>query len=212
MKDMSRRFRSIAVLAACAVLALTGCTAAKDSGGVADVSQVANDSAYRGVELQPAWQRPSFTLTDQTGQPYDFNEQTKGIPTVLYFGYTHCPDVCPLIMGQLSAAIKDAPKDIRSKLQVVLVSTDPATDTPEVLAAYLSKFDGEVPVKYVGLTGDLAAVEAAQESTGVPVAEDGGKTHSTMAIYYGTSNEAHVAWLANTSAEDIGHDLPIGVK
>ena len=86
------------------------------------------------------------------------------------------------------------------------------TDTPEVLASYLSKFDGELPVKFVGLTGDLPAVEAAQAATGVPVAEDGGKTHSTMAIYYGSSDKAHVAWLANTSAEDIGHDLPIGVK
>ncbi|WP_153503303.1 SCO family protein [Cumulibacter manganitolerans] len=209
---MLRRLRSTAALLVGASLALTGCAASDQGGGVASVSQVANDSAYRGVELNPEWQRPSFTLTDQTGQPYDFKARTTGVPTILYFGYTHCPDVCPLIMGQLSAAIDAAPKDIRSKLQVVFVSTDPVTDTPPVLASYLSKFDGALPVKYVGLTGDVASVEAAQSTTGVPVAEDGGKTHSTMAIYYGTSNEAHVAWLANTNADDIGHDLPIGVK
>lgn len=210
---MPRRLRSIAALLVGASLALTGCAASDaGSGGVGDVSQVNNNSAYRGVELNPQWDRPSFTLTDQTGQPYDFNAKTAGVPTILYFGYTHCPDVCPLIMGQISAAIDAAPEEIRSKLQVVFVSTDPATDTPEVLAAYLSKFDGALPVKFVGLTGDLAGVEAAQSTTGVPVAEDGGKTHSTMAIYYGTSNEAKVAWLANTNADDIGHDLPIGVK
>ena len=209
---MPTRLRLTLALLVSVLLALVGCSGPSASGGVADVSQVANDSAYRGVELRPDWVRPEFTLTDQTGQPYDFHARTQGVPTVLYFGYTYCPDVCPLIMGQLAAAIADAPQEIGSKLQVVLVTTDPVTDTPEVLASYLSKFDGELPVKFVGLTGDLPAVEAAQAATGVPVAEDGGKTHSTMAIYYGSSDKAHVAWLANTSAEDIGHDLPIGVK
>lgn len=213
MDPMRNRRRYIALLAAGLMLALTGCAASSESGGgVAEVSQVADNSAYKGVELQPAWERPQFTLTDQTGQPYDFHAETQGIPTVLYFGYTHCPDVCPLILGQLSAAIQEAPEEIRSELQVVVVTTDPATDTPEVLGAYLSKFDTELPVKFVGLTGDLPAIEAAQTATGVPVAEDGGKTHSTMAIYYGSSDKANVAWLANTNADDIGHDLPIGVK
>lgn len=210
---MPRRHRALAALALACLLALTGCAAqSSGSGGVADVSQVANDSAYRGVELKPDWVRPSFTLTDHTGQPYDFQARTAGVPTVLYFGYTHCPDVCPLILGQLAQAITEAPDEIRSKLQVVMVTTDPANDTPEALAAYLAKFDAALPVKFVGLTGDLPALEAAQTTTGVPVAEDGGKTHSTMAIYYGTSDKAHVAWLANTGADDIVHDLPIGVK
>lgn len=203
-----------ALLIAC-LTTVAGCGAppsSNSSGGIADVSQVAQNSAYRGIELDPQPPRPQFSLTDHTGAPYDFYEQTKDTPTVLYFGYTHCPDVCPLIMGQLSAAISEAPEEISSELQVVLVTTDPATDTPDVLASYLSKFDSELPVKFVGLTGDLPAVEAAQEAAGVPVAEDGGKTHSTMAIYYGSANKAHVAWLANTSADDILHDLPIGVK
>ena len=211
---MHRSFRFVAALIAAGLLTLTGCGAGAtpEGGGIAEVSQVANDSAYRGIEMHPATPRPEFALTDQTGQPYDFYEQTKDTPTVLYFGYTQCPDVCPLIMGQLSAAISEAPDEISSELQVVFVTTDPATDTPEALASYVSKFDSELPVKFVGLTGDLPAVEAAQTAAGVPVAEDGGKTHSTMAIYYGTANKAHVAWLANTSADDILHDLPIGVK
>lgn len=211
---MHRRTRTAAALLASGLLALTGCTAqsAGQSGGIAEVSQVDNDSAYRGIEMLQEPPRPEFTLTDQTGQPYDFYERTKDTPTVLYFGYTHCPDVCPLILGQLSAALSEAPEEISSELQVVFVTTDPATDNPQVLASYLSKFDAELPVKYVGLTGDLPAVEAAQLAAGVPVAEDGGKTHSTMAIYYGTANKARVAWLANTSADDILHDLPIGVK
>lgn len=211
---MRRRIRSVSALLTLGLLTVAGCGGppAKEGGGIAEVSQVADNSAYRGIELNPEPPRPEFTLTDHTGQPYDFHQQTKDTPTVLYFGYTHCPDVCPIIMGQLSAAIAQAPEEIRSQLQVVFVTTDPATDTPEVLASYLSKFDGELPVKYVGLTGDLAGVEAAQTAAGVPVAEDGGKTHSTMAIYYGSANKAHVAWLANTNADDILHDLPIGVK
>ncbi|MFV0532864.1 MAG: SCO family protein [Cumulibacter sp.] len=210
---MYRRIRTVAALLAAALVALTGCSAAEDSGGgVADVTAVNDNSAYRGIEMQPEPPRPEFTLTDQNGDTYDFGAQTADTPTILYFGYTHCPDVCPLIMGQVSSALSQAPDEIKSELQVVFVTTDPATDKPAVLGDYLAKFDADLPVKYIGLTGSLDEVEAAQEAAGVPVAEDGGKTHSTMAIYYGSANKSHVAWLANTSAEDILHDLPIGVK
>ena len=192
-------------------LGLTAC-AAPDSGAPSNVTQVGGaTSKYDGLEFQKPRERPQFTLTDQTGQPYDFYAKTKGVPTVLYFGYTLCPDVCPLILGSLADALSQL-KDKYPEIQVVFVTTDPANDTPSVLAEYLAHFDTELPVKFVGLTGDLASVEAAQKAAGVEVAEDDGKTHSTLATFYNSSDVAHVAWRADTVSDDIVHDIPLAAK
>lgn len=194
------------------VVGLSAC-AAQDAGAPSAVTQVGGThSKYDGLEFQEPHERPKFTLTDQTGQPYDFYAKTKGIPAVLYFGYTNCPDVCPLILGSLADALSRVDSKYADQIQVVFVTTDPATDTPPVLAEFLSHFDGELPVKFVGLTGDLAAVEAAQTAAGVEVAEDDGKTHSTLATFYGSSDVAHVAWLADVSSDDIVHDIPLAAK
>ena len=194
------------------VVGLSAC-AAQDAGAPFAVTQAGGThSKYDGLEFAEPHERPKFTLTDQTGQPYDFYAKTKGIPTVLYFGYTNCPDVCPLILGSLADALSRVDSKYADQIQVVFVTTDPATDTPPVLAEFLSHFDGELPVKFVGLTGDLAAVEAAQTAAGVEVAEDDGKTHSTLATFYGSSDVAHVAWLADVSSDDIVHDIPLAAK
>lgn len=201
----------VAAMLLAAGLGLTAC-AAPDSGAPAEVSQVGGSaSKYDGLEFPTPRERPHFTLTDQTGQPYDFYAKTQGVPTILYFGYTLCPDVCPLIMASLADALKQV-SDKYPDIQVVFVTTDPANDTPAVLAAYLAHFDGALSVKFVGLTGDLAAVEGAQKAAGVEVAEDNGKTHSTLATFYGMSDVARVAWLADTNSDDIVHDIPLAIK
>lgn len=204
--------RLIALFAALFLVLGLGACAAPDSGAPSNVTQVGGTkSKYDGLEFQTPHERPHFTLTDQTGQPYDFYAKTKGVPTVLYFGYTLCPDVCPLILGSLADALTKV-TDKYSDIQVVFVTTDPANDTPPVLAAYLAHFDSQLPVKFVGLTGDLASVEAAQKAAGVEVAEDDGKTHSTLATFYGSGDVAHVAWLADTASDDIVHDIPLAAK
>ncbi len=193
------------------VLGLAAC-AAPDSGAPSNVTQVGGPkSKYDGLEFQTPHERPQFTLTDQSGQPYDFYAKTKGVPTILYFGYTFCPDVCPLILGSVADALSQVAGEYPD-IQVVFVTTDPANDTPAVLAEYLAHFDAQLTVKFVGLTGDLPSVEAAQKAAGVEVAEDDGKTHSTLATFYGSSDVAHVAWRADTTSDDIVHDIPLAAK
>jgi protein SCO1/2 len=94
-----------------------------------------------------------FQLTDHNNQPFELN-QLEGKLVLLFFGYTYCPDICPTELGNL-AAVFDALGDQAEQVQGVFVSLDPARDTPEVLANYVSYFHPEM----MGLTGNQTEIE-----------------------------------------------------
>jgi protein SCO1/2 len=192
-------------------LSLTGCAS---SGAVASSSSeapagVSGGAAqkYAGVNLATPYRRPSFALTDQAGKPFDFKASTAGIPTLLFFGYTRCPDVCPTTMADIAVALRGVDKALATQTRVVFVTTDPMHDTPAVLAEFLHRFDADLPQKFIGLTGPQAGIDAAQLSAGVPQAEDGGKTHSALLLLYGKDDAAHVAFDQGNTPRDIASDL-----
>ena len=201
-------------------LLLAGCGGSGNSGDTA-VSQAGAEHShsapasvrgddggrYAGIDLDPPYQRPSFTLTDTTGAAYDFTTATKGRPTLLFFGYTHCPDVCPTTMADIAVALRNLDPSAAAQVQVVFVTTDPARDSPAVLGEFLHRFDADLPTRFVGLTGDQATLDQAQLSAGVPLAEDGGQTHSALLLLYGADDEAHVAFDAGNTPKDIAADL-----
>lgn len=204
----------LAGLLAAVALALAGCggtngTAASGHSHSAPASVSAVKGKYAGINLPKPYRRPAFTLTDQDGAPFDFAAATKGRPTLLYFGYTNCPDVCPTTMADIAVALRGLDATLAKQVKVVFVTTDPKRDTPAVLGEYMTRFDSDLPVRFIGLTGDQAAVDHAQEAAGVPVAEDGGQTHSALLLLYGSDDQAHVAFDAGNSSRDIAHDLPL---
>ncbi|MCW2779422.1 MAG: putative Sco1/SenC family protein [Frankiales bacterium] len=152
-----------ALLLAAALLSGCAGTAAKPATAVAA-------AAYHGVEPQPVPQRPSFTLTDLSGRRYDFLARTKGTPTLVYFGYTHCPDECPTAMADIATALRQTKASLRDRVQVLFVTTDPKRDTPGVLRDWLARYSTRI----VGLTGTQAEVDAAQTAMGVPPAKRDG--------------------------------------
>jgi protein SCO1/2 len=208
---------ALAVLSLSAVLLLAGCgdgTTAESQGGTgghdhsdAPAAVEAPDDQYAGLDLAEPYRRPSFTLTDTAGSSFDFKAATSGRPTLLFFGYTNCPDVCPTTMADIAVALRGLDPALVEDLQVVFVTTDPAFDTPEVLGEYLGRFDADLPLRFTGLTGDQAAIDQAQLSTGVPLAEDQGRLHSSLLLLYGTDDEAHVAFDAGNTSRDIAADL-----
>jgi len=108
---------------------------------------------------------PDFALTDHTGAPFG-PQRLQGGWHILFFGFTHCPDVCPSTLAALTAArreLADLPASERPN--VVLVSVDPQRDTVARLAEYVAFFDPE----FVGVTGDPAALEALTKQLGVAV-------------------------------------------
>ena len=207
-----RRLLGLAAAAVLGTVALSACTASSEAASPALSAEPTPQGTYRGLELDPPQPRPTFTLTDTTGKPYDFAARTRGVPTLLFFGYTHCPDVCPTTMAGTAAALRGTPEPLRSEVRVVFVTTDPARDTGTVLAAWLRNFDPDLPRTFVGLTGTVAQVEAAQAAAKVPVATENGQTHSAEQLLYGTDNYARVAFVSGSSPDDLRHDLPLVAK
>ncbi|WP_439134300.1 SCO family protein [Pseudomaricurvus sp.] len=95
-----------------------------------------------------------FELTDQRGQPFSL-AQLEDKWSLLFFGFTHCPDVCPATLSVMKTVKSQLEPDIAAKTQFVLVSVDPARDTVEQLAQYMPYFDPE----FIGLTGDFLEIK-----------------------------------------------------
>ncbi|MGH9213333.1 MAG: SCO family protein [Acidimicrobiales bacterium] len=188
--------------------------------GAVAVAQGRDDDAeapaWGGSPVAPPLARPDFTLTDTEGRPFDFRAETEGRLTLLFFGYTNCPDVCPVHMATLSAALETPGMP---EPTVVFVTTDPDRDTPERLRQWLDQFDPQ----FVGLTGtieEIAAAEAAAQVAGsmVEPAEDGSEptadgdynvAHAAQLIAYTPDDQAHVVYPFGVRREDWVNDLPL---
>jgi protein SCO1 len=96
-----------------------------------------------------------FELTDQTGKRVS-SESLKGKPSAIFFGFTHCPEVCPTTLFDLTQDLETMGADA-AKLNVVFITVDPERDTPELMKTYLESFDPRM----IGLTGTLAEITAA---------------------------------------------------
>jgi len=116
---------------------------------------------FHGTVIQSDTPTHNFTLTDQTGARVSLTD-FRGKVVLLYFGYTYCPDVCPATLRDL-ARVKQALGSAGGDLQVVMVSLDPARDTPAHLAEYLAYFDPS----FVGLTGSENEIAAAATPLGI---------------------------------------------
>ncbi len=104
---------------------------------------------YGAYELPVPRRFSDFELTDHRGEPFT-QESLKGKWTLIFFGYTHCPDICPVTMSMLGKVYKGMKPEEQQELQVVLASLDHERDTPESMAQYVSYFHPD----FIGATGD----------------------------------------------------------
>jgi len=115
-------------------------------------------AVFQGTDITGVEWGKDFNLVDHTGQRrslVDFH----GKAVALFFGYTHCPDVCPTTLGEMAQTLKQLGKDA-DKVQVLFVTLDPARDTPAVLAQYVPSFNPT----FLGLTGTEAEVAIVAKS------------------------------------------------
>jgi protein SCO1/2 len=151
---MTRTQKTVFILVALVALVL-GLTINKVLNGRSQGDPTALIDA--GIILLPQSRNlPNVQMTDQDGQPVVVNE-LKDKWSLLFFGYTFCPDICPTTLAQLRQIKSELPKEVVGKLQIILVSVDPARDTPKQLKQYLGYFDPD----FKGLTG--ASVEDVQK-------------------------------------------------
>ncbi len=147
----------MAALVLSAILTISACAGPPRFGG--------SDGELTGVVIDPPRPKPDFTLTDLDGDEFDFAAETEDKLALIYFGYTSCPDICPVHLAQL-AEVFDLNSDVARESLVIFVTVDPDRDTPDVLRDYLANFDK----RFIGLTGTEAELEVAQRAVGVPVA------------------------------------------
>ena len=172
-------------------------------------------STYRGGLVTPPLPKPRFVLTDTSGARFDFWNRTQGSVTLLFFGYTNCPDQCPMHMANIGVALKKLPPGVADQVKLVFVTTDPARDTPVELRRWLDNFDKH----FVGLTGNEAALGVAQKAAGVPTAQktavsggNYGVAHANFVVAYTKDNLAHVIYPGGVGKDDWTHDLPLLIK
>jgi protein SCO1/2 len=114
---------------------------------------------FKGTVLDPPAAIPDFELNDTNQQPFHLSD-IEGDIALVYFGYTYCPDVCPLTMWDVKEALAEL--EGKDKISVIFVSVDPERDTPEVLARYLQPFGPE----FIGLTDDFEKVQMVMKPFG----------------------------------------------
>lgn len=106
---------------------------------------------------------PTISLTDQDGKPIAMNE-LKDKWSLLFFGYTFCPDICPTTLAQMRELKGLLPEAARDRVRIVMVSVDPNRDTPQQLKQYLGYFDPA----FLGATGELASIQKLANAVSIP--------------------------------------------
>lgn len=183
--------------------------------GLLAVLASGNDTSapgWRGSVLAEPQQLPDIRLTSTDGEPFSLIDDTQGDLTLLMFGYTNCPDICPVSLGTLAAALDDLGPEVSNRVDMVFVTADPDRDTPELLRTYL---DGFSP-KFIGLSGTTDDVGEAQDLAKVPRAvteapDDDGEYvvgHATQMIAYQDDGVARIVYPFGTRSKDWAVDIP----
>ena len=154
--------KTVVVLAALVAIVL-GLTVHKVLGSKGDGLDKAALLDAGIILLPQSRELPELTLTNVDGQPQALSS-LKGKWTLVFFGYTFCPDICPTTLAQLRQLNGLLPAETRSQLQILMVSLDPHRDTPEKLKQYLGFFDPA----YLGLTGPLADIQKLANAVSIP--------------------------------------------
>ena len=203
------RCRPAALVAAVlALLLLAGCGAAQQ-GTVSDV-HVHDSDGINGVVLPQAYRSPHVALRDTHGASYDLASDPQKPLTLVFFGYTNCPDVCQVVMANLASALVRLDPSHRKQVGVVFVTTDPRRDTSSVLRSYLDRFDPT----FEGLTGPLPAIVRAGKGYDIPV-EKGHKlasggydvAHGTQVVGLRPDGTAPYVWTQGTTPGQLADDL-----
>jgi len=205
-RNAPRGFELIAAVGICTAL-LVGCggSSKSSSDSAALASGVKLDAP---AELQPPAPSPDFALHDSTGKLVRLS-QFKGKTVLLTFIYDHCPDVCPLIVGNLHTALLKLGSQA-NKVQIVAVSVDPKGDTPRTVKAFLAAHEMTGRMEY--LIGSLKQLAPVWKSYGVAVqgTPDSREVSHTAFVYGITaSGKRRALYPSNLQPDWIVHDVPI---
>jgi protein SCO1/2 len=199
-------------LMAVIVLLISGCIAAP-SGPTGERN--ADPAGYTGGSSLPEpYSMPEISLIDTSGRPYNLATTPSKPVTLLFFGYTNCPDVCITVLSDVALTLQRlAPAD-RDQIQFIFITTDPARDKEEQIRRYLDRFNSS----FVGLTGPLPMIKRAATQVGVDIQgmkklPSGGYEvgHSAQVIGF-SRNSGVVLWTPGTPIAALKHDFALLVE
>jgi len=190
MKPLNRR----TVLSALMLAGLAACSAEKP--------------AFKGIDITGAEYARELALPDASGRPRTLAD-FKGKVTVVFFGYTQCPDVCPTTLAEIAEVKQQLGAD-GAKVQGVFVSVDPERDTPEVLAAYVANFGPD----FVALRGSADQTKATAKAFKVFFAKVPGKSegsysmdHTAGSFVFDPQGRVRLFIRQGGGAEAMAHDI-----
>jgi protein SCO1 len=169
-----------------------------------------DDAPLAGAVLDQPYVVPATALTDTDGESYSLADDTDKRLTLVFFGYTHCPDICQVVLSTLASAMTRLDEADHEQVDVVFVTTDPERDTEKVLRNYLDRFDPT----FIGLTGPLDSIIDVGKDLAVAV-EHGDKlpsggydvTHGTSVLAIDGGDEVPILWTQGTSATQFASDV-----
>lgn len=163
-----------------------------------------------GTRLDPPFEVSSTPLVDTDGEAYSLTADTDKDLTLVFFGYTSCPDICGQVMATLAGTLTRLDDEEKDRLDVVFVTTDPARDDEAVVADYVGAFDPSI----IGLTGDLDDIIEVGRSMAIAVDEgemlpSGGYevTHGTQVLAIDEADRTPVYWSSDVSQAQLAHDV-----
>lgn len=175
---------------------------------------LAKPASFRGtMYAEPYPAAPDISLTMANGETYRLGEG-EGKITLLFFGYTYCPDVCPTTLAELKLAM-DLLRDDADQVQVVFISVDPKRDTAETVQKYVQRFNPN----FIGLSGTLEELEPIWNGFGVyrEIVEGTSETnyiinHTARVTLVDQNGSMRLTYGFQTPPEDIAHDIEILLK
>jgi protein SCO1/2 len=196
--------------AAATGLLLAGCTASSTQD--AGLPGAPDDQGFQGTVLADPLPKPTVVFTDTAGEPYSIPERTAGRMALVLFGYTNCPDVCPVHLNIIATALQEVRLE-GGVPEVIFVGTDTARDTPARMREYLDDRDR----RFVGLTASPEQIDAALAELRLPPvvidpegtgAENYAVGHPSQIMAYSPDDLCHVVYPFGTRQQTWVEDLP----
>jgi protein SCO1/2 len=192
------------------LLAVLGACAGEAAQAPATGFTESNPDGMHGAVLTDQYVVPDITLTATDESDFSLTKDTTAPLTLVFFGYTHCPDICQIVMADIASALTRLEPEEQSQVDVLLVTSDPARDDPATLREYLDRFNPE----FEGLTGDLDTIVAVANKLGVPI-EEGAKmpsggyevNHGTQIVAIDETDRSPIVWTEGTPPEHLAEDL-----
>lgn len=163
---------------------------------------------FRSTDITGAEFGRELALNGHDGKPRTLAD-FRGKAVLVFFGYTHCPDVCPTTLADAAQALKALGKD-GDRVQVLFVTVDPERDTPEVLSKYVPAFDA----RFLGLHGDAAAIQKAAKEFKIYYEKRPGKApgeytmdHSGQSYVFDTEGRIRLLLRHDRLSQDLAEDL-----